>query len=334
MANLGIAGLPRNYELLFEALNGNASVAREIAALGKAPEQAALDSIALRHSLPSHNVLAAGQAAGEAVRVLTEISAAAEASRRNRAVALQELEEIAARMRKDPVLGISDFSSDTVRLLSILRDILGADRSATARIEDLQAHLDGLRSGLSVSREALTHDPVTGLGNHAALLGRLKAFYQTEAASGTAGLLMFRVEQLKEFAETHPAGAAEKTLKRLAAIFRRSVKKGDFVARTGPDVFCLLLPDVSREIAVTIARRIAVRVAEKPFPFMDRELPAGFLTLTAGVSMSDAAATPAVFYDQAEQALAYAGDAGIALRIYSAEVSDRAGRGYRGGAAA
>jgi diguanylate cyclase len=334
MANLGIAGLPRNYELLFEALNGNASVAREIAALGKAPEQAALDSIALRHSLPSHNVLAAGQAAGEAVRVLTEISAAAEASRRNRAVALQELEEIAARMRKDPVLGISDFSSDTVRLLSILRDILGADRSATARIEDLQAHLDGLRSGLSVSREALTHDPVTGLGNHAALLGRLKAFYQTEAASGTAGLLMFRVEQLKEFAETHPAGAAEKTLKRLAAIFRRSVKKGDFVARTGPDVFCLLLPDVSREIAVTIARRIAVRVAEKPFPFMDRELPAGFLTLTAGVSMSDAAASPAVFYDQAEQALAYAGDAGIALRIYSAEVSDRAGRGYRGGAAA
>ena len=334
MANLGIAGLPRNYELLFEALNGNASVAREIAALGKAPEQAALDSIALRHSLPSHNVLAAGQAAGEAVRVLTEISAAAEASRRNRAVALQELEEIAARMRKDPVLGISDFSSDTVRLLSILRDILGADRSATARMEDLQAHLDGLRSGLSVSREALTHDPVTGLGNHAALLGRLKAFYQTEAASGTAGLLMFRVEQLKEFAETHPAGAAEKTLKRLAAIFRRSVKKGDFVARTGPDVFCLLLPDVSREIAVTIARRIAVRVAEKPFPFMDRELPAGFLTLTAGVSMSDAAASPAVFYDQAEQALAYAGDAGIALRIYSAEVSDRAGRGYRGGAAA
>ncbi|GAA4181579.1 GGDEF domain-containing protein [Shinella granuli] len=334
MANLGITGLPRNYELLFEALNGNAGVAREIAALGKAPDQAALDSIALRHALPSHNVLAAGQAAGEAVRVLAEISAAAETSRRDRAVALQELEEIAARMRKDPVLGISDFSSDTVRLLSILRDILGADRSSAARLEDLQAHLDSLRSGLSVSREALTHDPVTGLGNHAALLGRLKAFFQAEAASETAALLMFRVEQLKEFAETHPAGAAEKTLKRLAAIFRRSVKKGDFVARTGPDVFCLLLSDVSREIAVTIARRIAVRVAEKPFPFMDRELPAGFLTLTAGVSMSDAAKAPAAFYDQAEQALTYAGDAGIALRIYSAEVAERAGRGYRGGAAA
>jgi diguanylate cyclase len=329
MANLGISGLPRNYELLFEALNGNAGVAREIAALGRTPDQAALDSIALRHSLPSHNVLAAGQAAGEAVRVLSEIAQTAETSRRGRAVALQELEEIAARMRRDPVLGISDFGSDTVRLMSILHDILGADRSTFAQIEDLQAHLDSLRSGLSVSREALTHDPVTGLGNQAALLGHLKSFFQSDAESQTSALLMFRVEQLREFAETHPAGAGEKTLKRLAAIFRGSVKKEDFVARTGPDVFCLLLSSVSREIAVTIARRIAAGVAEKPFPFMDRELAAGFLTLTAGVSMSDSARTPAALYDQADQALAYAAETGIALRIYSAEVAERAGRGYR-----
>lgn len=110
------------------------------------------------------------------------------------------------------------------------------------------------------------------------------------------------------------------------------MKKEDFVARTGPDVFCLLLSNVSREIAVTIARRIAARVAEKPFPFMDRELPAGFLTLTSGVSMTDAAKTPVALYEQADQALAYAAESGIALRIYSAEVAERAGaRGYRGG---
>lgn len=329
MANLGIAGLPRNYELLFEALNGNAGVAREIAALGKAPEQSALDSIAQRHALPSHNVLAAGQAAGEAVRVLSEVSEAAETSRRQRAVAVQELEEIADRMRRDPVLGISDFASDTVRLLSLVHDILGADRNASARIDDLQAHLDSLRSGLSTSREALTHDPVTGLGNHAALLGRLKGFFQTDAADKTSALLLFRVGQLEDFAATHPAGAAEKTLKRLAAIFRGAVKKDDFVARTGAALFCVLLSDVSRDIAVTIAHRIAAQVAEKPLPFMDRDLPAGFLTLTGGVSLSDSANTPAMLYEQADQALAYAAETGIALRIYSAEVAERAGRGYR-----
>jgi len=334
MASLGIAALPRNYELLFEALNGNAGVAREIATLGKAPDQAMLDSIALRHSLPSHNVLAAGQAAGEAVRVLSEISRTAEENQRQRAAAVQELEEIAGRMKDDPVLGISDFSTDTGRLLSLVRGILGADRATAAKMGDLQAHLDGLRSGLAVSREALTHDPVTGLANQAALIGRLKRFFQEEAEGNTAALLLFRVEQLKEFAETHPAGAAEKTLKRLAAIFRQSVKKNDFVARTGPDLFCLLLCDVNREIAVTIARRVAGRVAERPFPFLDRELPAGFLTLTAGVSLTDSAETPMALYEQADRALAYAADSGIALRIYSAEVAERSGRLYRSGNAA
>jgi len=329
MASIGISGLPRNYELLFEALNGNAGVAREIAALGKAPEQSALDSIALRHALPSHNALAAGQAAGEAVRLLGEIAQASDASRRSRSAAVQELEEISARMQRDPVLGISDFAADTARLLCLVHDILGADRAATGRIGDLQARLDALRSGLSVSREALTHDPVTGLANHAALAGRLKAFFHEEAEGTAAALLLLRVDALRDFAESHPPGAAEKTLKQLAAIFRQSVKKHDYVARTGPDLFCLLLSDVSRENILPIARRIAQHVAEKSFAFQDRELPAGFLSLTAGVAMSDTADAPTTFYEQAEQALAYATDSGIALRVYSAEVAARSGRTYR-----
>lgn len=329
MAGLGISGLPRNYELLFEALNGNAGVAREIAALGKAPEQAALDSVALRHALPSHNALAAGQAASEAVRLLGEIAQASDASRRSRSAAMQELEEISARMQRDPVLGISDFAIDTARLLSLVHDILGADRAASDRIGELQARLDTLRSGLAASREALMHDPVTGLANHAALAGRLKTFFHEEAEGTVAALLLLRVNALKDFADSHPPGAAEKTLKRLAAIFRQSVKKHDYVARIGPDLFCLLLCDVTRDNVVPIANRIAQHVADTAFTFQDRELPAGFLTLTAGVAMSDTAEAPTAFYEQAEQALAYAADGGIALRVYSAEVGARGGRTYR-----
>lgn len=330
MTSIGISGHPRNYELLFEALNGNAGVAREIAALGKGPDQAALDAIALRHALPGHNALAAGQAAGEAARLVTEIAETTEANRRLRAAVVQEVEEIAGRMRLDPVLGISDFAADTSRLIALVHDILNAERAATARIGELQIHLDGLSAGLVASREALTHDPVTGLANHAALTGRLKGFFQSEAEETVAALVLLRVEALRDFSESHPPGADEATLKRLAAIFRQSVKKQDFVARTGPDLFCLMLFDVSRENVVTIARRIAACVAEKPFPFQDRELPAGFLTLTAGISISDSSDTPAAFYEQAEQALVNAGETGTPMRIYSAEVAAAYGsRPYR-----
>lgn len=334
MANLGIAAIPRNYELLFEALNGNTGIARDIASLGKTPDQASLDAIALRHALPSHNAIAAGHAAGEAVRLLSEISRTAEEHNRLRAAAVQEVEEIAARMNMDPVLAISDFASDTVRLLSLVGDILGADRTASARIGDLQSHLDGLRSGLSLTREALLHDPVTGLANHAALLGHLKELFGGEAPESTSALVLFRVERLKDFSDSHQAGAAEKTLKQLATIFRQSIKKNDLVTRTGPDLFCLLLSDVTREIATSISQRIAGRVAETSFPFGDRDLPSGFLALTAGISMSDSATSPMTFYAQADQALAYAAETGMALRIYSAAVAERAGRTYRGAASA
>lgn len=329
MASLNVSGLPRNYELLFEALNGNAGVARELSALGRAPEQAALDSIALRHALPSHNALAAGQAAGEAVRLLAEIAQAAEASRRRRAALVQELQEISERMHRDPVLGISDFAADTGRLLSLMHDLLGTDRAAGAEIDELQARLDTLRSGLAASHDALMHDPVTGLANHAALIGRLKTFFQQEAEASGGALILLRVDGLKGFADSHAPGASEKTLKRLAAIFRQSVKKHDFLARTGPDLFGLLLCDVSRNNVATIAQRIARHVADQPFPFQDRELPAGFLTLTAGVAMSDTADAPITLYEQAEQALAHAMENGMALRIYSAEVGAHGGRTYR-----
>ncbi len=331
MSGLGIAGLPRNYELLFEALNGNAAVARAIGSLGKAPDQAALDAIALRHALPSHNALAAGQAAGEAAQLLADISQAGEANRRERGAAVQELEEIAARLGKDPLVGLSDFAQDAGRLLSLVNSILGADRATATRVSDLQARLDVLRGGLAASREALTHDPATGLANHAALLIRLDALYRDDALAGPSALVLFRVERLEGFAETHAPGASGKTLEQLAGLFRQSVKKNDFVARTGTDLFCVLLPEVDRDIAVTIARRIAAKVAKSAFPFLDRELPAGFLTLTGGIAMSDASDTPAALYHHAAQALHVATENGTGLRLYSAEVAARQARAYRSG---
>jgi diguanylate cyclase len=333
MTNLGIAAIPRNYELLFEAISGNPAVGREISALGKSPDQAALDAIALRHGLASHSVLAAGQAAGEAVRLFADMTSTADASRREKAIALQEIEEIAARMGKDPVLAISDFSNDAVRMLSIIQGLLSADRLAVNRMDEIRTQLEGVCSGLATSHDALTHDPITGLANLAALMGRLKGLFEETEMVQTSALLLVRVEKLKEFASSHAPGASEETLKKLASILRHSTKKNDFVARTGTDLFCLLLSDVSRENATTIAGRIAARVSDETFPFPARELPAGFLTLTCGISLTDAATSPAALYDQAGKALAFAVEAGTEMRIYSAEVSAHAARSYRHGAA-
>ncbi|WP_203426374.1 GGDEF domain-containing protein [Sinorhizobium sp. BG8] len=330
MASLGISGQPRNYELLYEACaGGNAALVKEIAALGKSPEQASLDALAIRYGLASHNALAAGQAAGEALRLIGEMSSVTNKCNQDKAIALQEIREIADRLTSDPVFAMTDFASDASRLLAIVQDLLSAERILGLRTDDILGQMRGVRSGMAASHEALTHDTVTGLGNQAALATRLKSHFESEDEK-TAALLLVRIDRLKGFMDTHVAGAADQTLRQLAALFRQSLKKNDFVARTGPDQFALLLADVNRDNAASIAARIRGKVEAESFSFPGRDLPPGFLSLTGGIAFTDAARSPSVLVSQSEQALAVAGEGeGREIRFYSADIAARAARNYR-----
>jgi diguanylate cyclase len=54
MRRRGIAGLPRNYELVYEALNAsNPTLTRQFEALGRNPSQEELDSLGKKVTSPS-----------------------------------------------------------------------------------------------------------------------------------------------------------------------------------------------------------------------------------------------------------------------------------------
>ena len=63
MSQLGIASLPRNYELVYEALSGRLpQLSRDLVTLGATPQQDALDELGLKHHLVAHGALAADRA--------------------------------------------------------------------------------------------------------------------------------------------------------------------------------------------------------------------------------------------------------------------------------
>ena len=71
MARLGIAPLPRNYELMHAALSGaNPELARDLAALGPRPQQGELDALGLHYRLAGHCALTASKAQSEAAELL------------------------------------------------------------------------------------------------------------------------------------------------------------------------------------------------------------------------------------------------------------------------
>ncbi|MCF3641507.1 GGDEF domain-containing protein [Rhizobium sp. TRM95111] len=336
MASLGISGLPRNYELLHEAFTrGNPEIGRDIAALGAHADQAELDAIGLRHALTAHHAIATAQAAAQAATIVSDVIAETERSRRTKAIALQEIREAAGRMRADPAFALSERADEAQRLLSVVETLVAGDARLTETADALLARLKTLKAGMDVGAEALTHDPVTGFANRAMFLARLKPlFEEREAEDAVSGLLLLQVARLRDLTETHQPGVADDCVRRLATILRTSVKKQDFVARLGTDQFALVLSDVSRENAQTIAARIHARIAAESFALPGRALPAGLLSAVTGIAMTDAAQSAEALADQAQQALSVALEAGIGeIRLYSAEVAARAAPAYRRGVA-
>lgn len=326
MTRLEITAIPRNYTLLHEAIKGtNTALGREIGALGKAPAQEALDAIGVRHGLADHNSLVLGHSAIDLMRTIAALSAEAEAERHKRTNAVTQINQLLGRLKSDPVMAMSDFASQAGLLVASVEALSSSESAHCQRLDTLVARLENVASGAAASETALLHDPITGLANRTALMTRLFTVYDADDSSGNA-LLLMRVERLKALCDSHAAGAGEEVLKQIATIFRKSIKKLDYVARVTGDGFAFLFDKVDHDSVATIAERIRHRIETEVYRISGREYLPGTLSLTVGVALTGDAQNGNELYRHAMLALEAAKECGT--RVYSVELSERGGRNY------
>lgn len=322
-----IPAIPRNYALLHEALTGsNTALGREITALGKAPSQEALDAIGVRHGLADHNALVLGHSATDLMRTIEALAAEAEAERQKRTNALTQISHLLGRLKADPVLAMTDFAGQADLLVSSVEALIGSESAHCQRLDALVARLENVAAGAAASETALLHDPVTGLANRTALMNRLLSVYDAEDSAGSA-LLLMRVDRLKGLSDSHAPGASEAAVKQIATVFRKSIKKLDYVARVGGDGFAFVFDKVDRDGVFSIAERIRNRIEAQVFRLAGREYLPGTLSLTVGAAFSDDAPSSNELYRQAILALEAANEGGTC--VYSVELAELAGRNYR-----
>ncbi|MBD9648530.1 diguanylate cyclase [Ensifer sp. ENS09] len=331
MSAHGIAALPRNYELFYEALSGRLpQLSRELAALGNNPQQDALDAVGLRHHLVSHAALAADRARAAGQQALAEIAEKLRLSLLQKQSFKDELDHFTGRLATDPVAGMSEFADDAARLREAAGRLTNEEGALQQALETSMTHLAELEGELAESRRSLTRDPATGLPNRLALTTKLDSILETEWTDQPVALLLVSVEGLREVAEHHGGAAAAKALAKLSALFRKSIKKDDFVARVGQQEFAFLCRDVSAENAEAIARRLRQSVQELTVTLPGRAHTAETLSLAAGITLAQPASTSADLLSQAEQALTGARD-GAGILCYSAALGR--GRPYSQSAA-
>jgi diguanylate cyclase (GGDEF)-like protein len=305
MMRLNVAGLPRNYELFYEALIGlNAGLAQDIAALGPHPQQEALDELGLRYRLVGHYGLAGDHSRNEASRILKETAERLAEGRLHHRAFTRACETVLRSVSgQQDHQSLADFMAEVEYLASSLSAVLAAEQTIGTRLEEDIERLSTLERGISAVQAAAVTDKITSLPNRIGLNRALDNLYGQEVGPAGSALVMIDIDDFKGLNARYGTQTGNKLLKKLASLFRKTVKKNDFIARTEADEFACLFSNVGMQDALAIAERLRSSVEDNLIFAASDTSEAGSLTISVGVALSGDAATSGQLQANARVAL-------------------------------
>ncbi|MEZ2129166.1 MULTISPECIES: GGDEF domain-containing protein [unclassified Sinorhizobium] len=319
MARLNVPGLPRNYELFHEAIIGqNGELARDIAALGPNPHQISLDELGLKYRLVSHCGVAAERSQTEAVQMLRDISEQLATGLTRKQAFVRSMENVAHSLAEDQDQGLATFVAEMDFLNSAIAGLVLAEAELAETLSDGAEKLNMIEKGVAAVRAATLRNRLTGLPNRIALTDRLTALYgRAEGAAGSA-LVLASVDDFEQLSGRYGAQATNRILRKLAALFRRSIKKNDFVAHIGDDEFAFLFGSTGIQDALAIGERLRSAVEDNiVFATSDKADP-GRLTISLGIASGADAPTATRLQANGEAALSAAkADRRTPIKIFS-----------------
>ncbi|TCM73649.1 GGDEF domain-containing protein [Rhizobium sp. BK068] len=304
ITRLGIAGLPRNYELLYEAIIGqNAALAQDIASLGSAPNQASLDDLGLKYRLVSHCGMIDNTSQAEAAKLLREAAEHLADCLIQRRAFTRAAETVLNSIVGDQEQSLSSLMNEMEYLSQALEEATSGETALQTKLQADLERLETLARGVAAAQVASTTDKLTGLPNRIALNKVIADLYERDEGFAGSALIMVDIDDFKAFNSRYGTHTGSRLLKKLADIFRKSIKKNDVVARTDGDEFSLLFANVGMQEAVVIAERLRTS-AEDNLVFATSDNGTGTrLTISLGIALSADAATASQLQANARVAL-------------------------------
>jgi diguanylate cyclase (GGDEF)-like protein len=133
---------------------------------------------------------------------------------------------------------------------------------AGQRILDLQQELLTTQKALEIRA---THDGLTGLWNHAAILERLAEELNRAARQmGSLGVILLDVDYFKQINDSYGHSVGDQVLKATARRMTFAVRSYDMVGRYGGDEFLIVAPGCDHQTTVQLAERVCAEVTAAP----------------------------------------------------------------------
>ncbi|MDH3744486.1 MAG: diguanylate cyclase [Acidobacteriota bacterium] len=171
-------------------------------------------------------------------------------------------------------------------------------------------------------------DALTGVLNKGALTQLLSKFTGDARQNGRPlSIFLFDIDNFKNYNDTNGHLAGDDCLRLVSRLVAERVRADDAFGRWGGEEFLLLLPGRGPHEALLVANEIRKRIAEFPFPFMEKQ-PLGLVSVSGGVAcLPDHSSEPEGAIEAADRALYSAKRAGrnrveIAPEAASPNVAD------------
>ncbi|AKI00170.1 diguanylate cyclase (GGDEF) domain-containing protein [Hoeflea sp. IMCC20628] len=330
MRSRGISGLPRNYELVYEALNAsNPRLTKMFEALGRTPGQGELDTLGKEH-FPHHHRTGVVEGAHD------KISGELEGMLRLLKQEQSSLESY-SKLLGETYTRITTKSASSADILSSVIGILSNATGDTMEkgkvvvehMVERAREMEQVKLELDEYKRIANTDTLTRLANRRAFDEVLSGIYDDKRDAMYFSLIVADIDYFKKFNDTYGHPVGDRVLGVVAAIMKSTLRKDVFIARTGGEEFAVVLRGTSLEVTMEIAERIRKAVESTPLKNQKTGVDYGPITLSLGMCMATEAKSAEDLYNKADLALYAAKNTGRnRVHLYNRELDNESNKAW------
>jgi len=324
MRRRGISGLPRNYELVYEALNAsNPALTKRFEALGRNPTQDELDALG-KKVFPHHHRTNIVEGAHD--KISSELEGMLRLLKQE-----QSSMESYSKLLGEAYHRISTKNSASSE---ILNNVIGVLTNATGdsmekgkvvveHMVERAREMEQVKLELDEYKRIANTDPLTRLANRRAFDEVLSNIYNEQRNAMYYALIVADIDHFKKFNDTYGHPVGDRVLGVVAAVMKSALRKDVFISRTGGEEFAVVLQGTSLEITIEIAERLRKSVEATPLRNQKTGVNYGPITLSLGICMASDAESAEELYNKADVALYTAKHKGRnRSQLYKPELND------------
>lgn len=311
MDKAGVVGLPRNYEIYYEAYAvSNESLRVALSKLGPRPSQEDLDQLS-RDFFTLHNRQGIVETAHDRITdKIEEVMALLTRERNSLEKYGTILDRTSAGLSGRQVLSV-DILRKIVGIMAVATDsTIEQGKQIASSIADTSAELEEVKTKLIEYKKLADTDPLTQLWNRRAFDRAMADIYKDAKGQLFGALIVADIDRFKDFNDRYGHPVGDKVLQHLARVLRSCSTSNMMVARTGGEEFGIIVEGLSEEATVALADEVRVAVEKALFGNGAGLDAHDSITISMGVCMASEASDADDLYAKADRALYASKNAG------------------------